>query len=128
MAFFFFVNWCHPFGRHFFFFNLKLKKKNLAVLGQLTDSSLHGLLFICNAWAYLPRGMWDLSPLMKDLIHVPCIGRWILNHQTASEVPNMWLSKSVLNYFKRVEIHTCRIYIELFYSQWIIVLKSRYYS
>ena len=31
--------------------------------------------------------MWDLSSLTRDWTHVPCIGRWILNHWTTREVP-----------------------------------------
>ena len=43
----------------------------------------------CGAWAQLPHGMWDLSSLTRDQTHIPCIGRWILNHWTAREVPGM---------------------------------------
>ena len=31
--------------------------------------------------------MWDLSSPTKDQTHVPCIGRWILNHWTIREIP-----------------------------------------
>ena len=41
----------------------------------------------CGAWSQLPRGMWDLSSPTRDRTHVPCIGRWILNHWTTREVP-----------------------------------------
>ena len=50
----------------------------------------------CGAWACLfsscvqaelPHGMWDLSSPTGDPTGVPCIGRWILNHWTAREVP-----------------------------------------
>ena len=35
--------------------------------------------------------MWDLSFLTRDRTHVPCVGRWILNHWTNREVP-LWVS------------------------------------
>ena len=41
----------------------------------------------CGAWASLPCGMWDLSSLTRDRTRVPCVGRRILNHWTASEAP-----------------------------------------
>ena len=41
----------------------------------------------CGTWAWLPLGMWDLSSLPKDWTHISCIGRQILNHWTAREVP-----------------------------------------
>ena len=31
--------------------------------------------------------MWDPSSLTRDQTHIPCIGRRILNHWTAREVP-----------------------------------------
>ena len=31
--------------------------------------------------------MWDLSPLVRDQTHVPCIGRQIDNHCTTREGP-----------------------------------------
>ena len=34
------------------------------------------------AWASLLCGTWDLSFPIRDWTHVPCIGRWILNHWT----------------------------------------------
>lgn len=40
---------------------------------------------------------------------------------------NLWIFQSLLNYFLRVEIHMCRLYIQSFYSQGIIVLKSKFY-
>ena len=35
---------------------------------------------------WLP-GMCNLSSLIRDQIHIPCNGRWSLNHWTAREVP-----------------------------------------
>ena len=49
-------------------------------------------LISCGAWAQLPHGMWDLSSLTRDRTHVPCIGRWILNHWTTREVPYICFS------------------------------------
>ena len=41
----------------------------------------------CGAWAELPRGIWNLSFLLRDRTHIPRIGRQILNHWTTREVP-----------------------------------------
>ena len=46
---------------------------------------VHGL-SRCGPQAWLPLGVQDLSSLSRDRIHIPCIGRWILNQWTASEV------------------------------------------
>ena len=35
--------------------------------------------------------MWDSSSQTKDGTHVPCIGRWILNHWTTREVPEIFI-------------------------------------
>ena len=39
----------------------------------------------CGSWAYLPRGMQDLSSLIRDQTHVLCTGRWILYDWTTRE-------------------------------------------
>ena len=44
---------------------------------------LHG----CGMGAWLPRGTWGLGSLTGDGTHVPCIGRWSLNHWTTREIP-----------------------------------------
>ena len=52
-----------------------------------------GLLFRCNALAsHCGRfSPWDLSSWTRNRIHVPCLGRQILNHWTAREVsPSLW--------------------------------------
>ena len=33
-----------------------------------------------------PHGMWDLSSLIRDWTHIPCLARQILNHWTTSKV------------------------------------------
>ena len=38
--------------------------------------------------------MWDLSSRSRDRTHIPCVGRWILDHWTTSEVPCYHLFKS----------------------------------
>ena len=43
--------------------------------------------------ALLSRGMWDLNSPAGDQTHVPCIGRWFLNHWTTREVPQLGLEK-----------------------------------
>ena len=45
---------------------------------------------------FWPQGVWDLSSLTRDQVCVPCIGRWSLNHWTASEVPKIGISNQVL--------------------------------
>ena len=44
-------------------------------------------LFSCDVLAQLLHGIWNLSSLTKDQIHIPCIARQILNHWTTREVP-----------------------------------------
>ena len=39
------------------------------------------------------HSIWDLSSPNRDQIHIPCIGTWILNHQTSREVPRLTLFK-----------------------------------
>ena len=43
--------------------------------------------FSCGAWALLLQGMWDLNSMTRERTHIPCIGRWILNHWTTRKVP-----------------------------------------
>ena len=47
-----------------------------------------GGLSSCGTWAWLPRGMWDLSSPTRDQTGVPCIARQVLNHWTTREVPS----------------------------------------
>ena len=42
----------------------------------------------CGVLAGLLRGIWDLNSPTRGRTHVPCIGRWILNHWTVREVPS----------------------------------------
>ena len=37
--------------------------------------------------------MWELISLTRDQIHLPCIGRWILNHWATREVSTHWYLK-----------------------------------
>ena len=46
----------------------------------------HAELCDCNVLAQLPLGIWDLSSQIRDRIHVPFTGRWILNHWTTRKV------------------------------------------
>ena len=34
----------------------------------------------CHAWALFSHCMWGLCSPTRNITHVPCIGRWILNH------------------------------------------------
>ena len=36
-----------------------------------------------------PR-LWEPSSLTRNLTHIPCIARWILNHWTIREVPPLF--------------------------------------
>ena len=35
----------------------------------------------------MAQGVWDLNSLTRDRTHVPCIGKWLLNHWTTREFP-----------------------------------------
>ena len=41
---------------------------------------------------FWPRGMWDLSPLIRDQTCIPCIGRRGLNPWTARQVPPIFFN------------------------------------
>ena len=43
----------------------------------------------CGVLAQLPHSMCDLSSPTRDRTRVPCIGRWILNHWTTREIPQL---------------------------------------
>ena len=45
----------------------------------------------CSVWAWFPHGMWRLSSLTSGWTHIPCIGRWILNHWATKEVLDLFL-------------------------------------
>ena len=49
------------------------------------------ILLLFYVLVFWPQGMWDLSSPTRDQTCVPCIGRQILNHWTAREVPNFLL-------------------------------------
>ena len=53
-------------------------------LSQHTVSLERGL-SSCSAPTRLPRSMWNLSSPTRDPIHVPCVGRQILNHWTTGK-------------------------------------------
>ena len=53
---------------------------------------------ICGIQAQLSCGMWNLSPLTRSRIHIPCIARQILNHLATREVPTGY---SLVKYFKK---------------------------
>ena len=72
---------------------------------------LHGLvavcgIFCCGQWASLvlvpscPWGIWDFNSPTKDQTRVPCIERWILNHETTGEVFSLsvFVNKIVLEH------------------------------
>ena len=51
----------------------------------------------CGMRAWLPHGLWDLHFTARDRTHVPCIGRWTLNHTTRG-VPNIRTALKDLQY------------------------------
>ena len=55
------------------------------------------LFVFCFFW---PQGTWNLSSRTGNRTHVPCIGRWSLNHQIAREV-------SLLLYFDTIFLWIC---------------------
>ena len=46
--------------------------------------------------------MWDLSSLIRDRTHIPCIGRWSLNH---------WIAREVLELLLNLNEVTCGVII-----------------
>ena len=41
----------------------------------------------CGLWAQVSRSVWELRSLTRDRTHVPCIGRWLLQHWATKKVP-----------------------------------------
>ena len=75
-----------PPGKPIFLSFLKYLFIYLAASGLICD--MRDLSLCARAW--LPHGMWDLSSPTRDRTHVPCIGRWILNHWTTRGVPSIY--------------------------------------
>ena len=42
-------------------------------------------------WLFWPKGMWDLRSLTRDWTHIPCIGRWNVNHWTTRKSPYIYI-------------------------------------
>ena len=59
----------------------------------LLNLSWYSLCFMF-CFMFCPWGMWDLSSLIRDQTHTPCIGRWSLNHCTPRE-SHWWVLISV---------------------------------
>ena len=75
-------------------FHYHFKSLELSIfLCGLFLKSLLNLLQHCFCFMFFFLAMWDLGSLTKDWTHIPCTGRWCLNHWTTREVP------SLLNYF-----------------------------
>ena len=79
----------------------------------LAGSRVHGL-SICDAWAQLLLSMWNLSFPTRDLTHIPCTGRQILNHWTTMEIPDRC---SVLkeNFGPRDSSHSLHVWASRFF-------------
>ena len=79
--------------------------------GQLSSCGVwasRGVFFCCKAQALMPKlqwlwytgllAMWHVeSSWTRDRTHVPCIGRWLLNHWTTWEVLYIILTCSFVN-------------------------------
>ena len=55
--------------------------------GPFVKSSLNLLQWRFYVSVFWPRSLWDLGSQTGDQTHIPCIGRWSLNHWTTREVP-----------------------------------------
>ena len=66
----------------FFFF----KKSFIDVTALGLGCSMQDL--DCDAQAWLPLNLWNLSSPTRDQTHIPCVARWVLNHWTSREVSN----------------------------------------
>ena len=49
------------------------------------------ILLLLYAFFFPPQGMWDLSSLIRDGTHSPCIERQSLKNRTTREVPLRWI-------------------------------------
>ena len=74
-------------GKAFYLSNLFCFVLFLTIFGCAGSSLQHTGFSSCGAQAKLPCSMWNLSSLTRDRSHIPCIGRWILNHWITREVP-----------------------------------------
>ena len=74
-------------GKAFYLTNLFCFVSFLTIFGCAGSSLQHPGFSSCSAQAKLSCSTWDLSSLTRDRRHIPCIGRWILNHWTTREVP-----------------------------------------
>ena len=106
-----------------FFFNVYLFiyfgcAETLAACGLCFSCSKQGLFFLavhrflimmeslfmehrlnnCSTWAFLPQGIW--ASRTRDRTHVCCIGRWVLNCWTITEVPHVVFKAKLLVFFK----------------------------
>ena len=55
--------------------------------------------------------VWALGSLTRDQTCVPCVGRWILNHWTTKEVPELALMRNMRsnnNYLLRIGVRRRR--------------------
>ena len=51
--------------------------------------------------------MWDLSSLTRDLIHLHCIAKWILNYWTTREVPRICILNLCLTVPNQEDLVNC---------------------
>ena len=66
--------------------------------------------------------MWDPSSLTRDQTHVPCNGRWILNHRTFREVPLSFFFIIKMLWWKSLYIYLC-LYFGLFSYSFFLISK-----
>ena len=79
------------------FYHIALKKK-IFFFGCTGSLLGHAGFSSCNTRARLACSTWDLSSPTRDGTLVPCIGRWILNHWTTSEVPLKMFSETLTSW------------------------------
>ena len=66
------------------FLNLVALSGDLFFLIYIELATILPLFYVLVYW---PWCMWDLNSPTRDWTHMPCIGRWSLNHWTTREVP-----------------------------------------
>ena len=109
--------WCCIFFNVYLFIYLGCAE-TLAACGLCFSCSEQGLFFLavhrflimmeslfmehrlnnCSTWAFLPQGIW--ASRTRDQTHVCCIGRWVLNCWTITEVPHIVFKAKLLVFFK----------------------------
>ena len=76
-----------------FTFPISLCKVEVFIILKKTQLFSISVLLIWLYWVQhiglVAHGLWDLSSLTRDLTHIPGIERWIFNHRTTRESPQV---------------------------------------